>query len=678
MQQIITLTLYALTIIIPLVFTPSTSELFEFPKFLILIAGTLIITATWIYHFYTTRNFKIKIDPIGYAVLTYLLTQTIATIFSIHPYTSFWGYYGRFHGGLLTTICYTILYFAATNWLDTKSTLKIINISIKTSIFVALLAILEHYNYSLSCIVINQYTGTLFTSAEAFTNACWSAATNPTNRSFSLLGQPNWLAAYLIPHIFLALYTYSLKNSKKIPLSAILTFLVLVAALLFTRSRSGFLAFILAYVTYFLLKIRTYKFKKIKSTLITYSLLTVITVLAFGSPYTNPLTHYFQKSTPITAPVSQGTVLENGGTESGDIRKIVWSGALTSILQHPIVGSGPETFAYTYYLVRPSAHNLTSEWDFLYNKAHNEYLNTAAGAGILGLLAYLYLHYAIFAESLKTITKSKKINQEEDEQLRQFYPVLGATIVAFTVTSFFGFSVIPVYFTLVLFAALASTLTHTISKSESKNLYYLYFILPLLLIYPFRIFLSDSTYALGKKNLDANQVAAAIPLLQKAISYRPGLDLFHASLAEAYALSDQKDQALNEAETNRKLNRVHLNFYRSRAKTYLTLAAKEPAYYTQAAQEIEMARALAPTDPKLTYNLGLIYTRTNQLALAEKELRETIVLKPNYAEPYYALTLLYEQTKKTNVIPELLTQAKTNLATYSAQLKEKIDKYTIK
>ena len=34
-------------------------------------------------------------------------------------------------------------------------------------------------------------------------------------------------------------------------------------------------------------------------------------------------------------------------------------------------------------------HNLTSEWDFLYNKAHNEYLNYLATTGLFGLGSYL-------------------------------------------------------------------------------------------------------------------------------------------------------------------------------------------------------------------------------------------------------------------------------------------------
>ena len=72
-------------------------------------------------------------------------------------------------------------------------------------------------------------------------------------------------------------------------------------------------------------------------------------------------------------------------TDSAEIRRIVWSGAIEIARNYPLFGTGPETFAYAYYKYRPAEHNLTSEWDFLYNRAHNEFLNVAATSGFLGL-----------------------------------------------------------------------------------------------------------------------------------------------------------------------------------------------------------------------------------------------------------------------------------------------------
>ena len=75
-----------------------------------------------------------------------------------------------------------------------------------------------------------------------------------------------------------------------------------------------------------------------------------------------------QQLTTTVAPV-----LESGGTESGVIRKFVWLGAIEVFKHYPILGTGPETFAFSFPMYKPVGHNLTSEWDFIYNKAHNEF-----------------------------------------------------------------------------------------------------------------------------------------------------------------------------------------------------------------------------------------------------------------------------------------------------------------
>ena len=646
MKSIIVSTLYLLAVFIPLTFTTINSELFEFPKFILLLSGTLVITVAWLIHYYQTKRLALSypLSPLSYSVLAVLATQALATLFSLHPYTSFWGYYSRFHGGLLTTICYTIIHFAMTNWMDNKSVHKLIKISVFTSFIISLYAIAERLGIDKNF---------------------WIQ--DVQNRVFSTLGQPNWLAAYLLPNLFLVLYLSSTKKLSLLHSSSI--YLVLLVALIFTKSRSGFLAFGLSSLAYWLLLARQFSFLKIKQSLILTASITLLTSLILGTPYTPTLSTLLSpRPTPTPSPIATGTALEVGGTESGDIRKIVWQGALTLIKQSPILGSGPETFAYTYYNVRPLAHNQTSEWDFLYNKAHNEYLNMASGAGLVGLFAYLYFHYAVFAKSLVIIPKSKKVATEQDDHLRNLYPVLGGAIVAFFVTNFFGFSVIPVYLMMIMLASMPTALQNESPNSLFPNSY---FLIPIILavIYPMRLFLADLYYTRGKAQ-------NSIPLLERALAIRPGLDLFHAQLAEVYASAGQTANAISQAQLSKTLNPYHLNYYKSRAKTYLTLAVQDPAHYQAAAEELEQARLLAPTDPKLAYNLGLIYTRLNNADKAIAQLQDSISLKPDYPEPYYALTLLYEQTKQTGKVPDLLSSAKTNLATYSSQLKEKIEKYT--
>lgn len=655
MQNVVQTILYLCVIFIPLTFTTINSELFEFPKFILLLSATLCTLTAWIIDSWVNKKTflpkEIIKKPISLAMILFLATQLIATIFSINPYTSFWGYYSRFHQGFLTTLCYTILYFSAIIYLDKKSILKLIKVSVGTSFAISLYAIAQRLGIDKSL---------------------WIQ--DVVNRPFSTLGQPNWLSAYLLPNLFLTLYLTTTLSKKHSTLHNLL-FATILAAILLTKSRSGFLALLASLVVYFTLVSRTLNKKQFVLPLLSRTfVLTFLVAIIIGTPYTPKILDLLRsRSTEISSTQSTGTQLENGGTESGDIRRIVWSGALKLIQKHPLIGTGPETFAYTYYWERPVAHNNTSEWDYLYNKAHNEYLNIAATTGLLGLFAYLYFHYAVFSTSLITISKSKKINQEDDDNLRKLYPVLGAAITSFTVTNFFGFSVIPVYLLMILIAALPTQLnTQPNNPVIPKNLSLLIFV-PLL--YPIHLFLTDVSYAKGKAYLDANQPGAALPLLQKAANSRTGLDLYHSALGETYAQLGQADQAIKEAELTKRLNPYHLNFHKSRAKIYLTLSGDNPKYYELAASELEDAAKLAPTDPKLSYNLGLIYTRLGKNTEAVRQFKQSIALKPNYENPYYALTLLYEQTDQKKLIPELLLSATANLSTYSGALNDKVEIY---
>src|SRR5207237_1009309 len=136
---------------------------------------------------------------------------------------------------------------------------------------------------------------------------------------------------------------------------------------------------------------------------------------------------------------TSGTVLESGGTESGNIRRVVWKGAIDAWLSSPILGTGVETFAFAYYKHRPAAHNMTSEWDYLYNKAHNEYINYLATTGIFGLGTYLaFIGYFIIL-SLKEFLSPKEQTTPNNLLLSVG---LFSGFITILIANFFGFSVV--------------------------------------------------------------------------------------------------------------------------------------------------------------------------------------------------------------------------------------------
>jgi O-antigen ligase len=384
----------------PLIIWPQTSEVFEFNKIVFVYTMTVIISASWIVRCIIEKKIILRRTILDYPLLAFLGINLLSTLFSIDPRTSWLGYYSRFNGGMLSLISYALLYWAYVSNMNYKSTVKVIFFALLSAALVSVYGVLEHFGID---------------------KDIW--VQDVQNRVFSTLGQPNWLAAFL-----LALIPLTWTDTIKKPYSYLLSALFFIT-LLFTKSRSGLLGFGVASIIFWGLTFIKDRKKYLKD-LIVYNSIFLILFLVVGNPFgqTN-----IQTKQDLNSPA-----LETGGTESGTIRKIVWKGAVDIWAHYPILGSGPETFGYAYYNYRPVEHNLVSEWDFIYNKAHNEYLNILANTGTLGIISYLVLIFY----SLRIFVGQKRFD-------------LLAGYTGLLVSNFFGFSVVPTQLILFLFPAVA-------------------------------------------------------------------------------------------------------------------------------------------------------------------------------------------------------------------------------
>jgi Flp pilus assembly protein TadD len=178
---------------------------------------------------------------------------------------------------------------------------------------------------------------------------------------------------------------------------------------------------------------------------------------------------------------------------------------------------------------------------------------------------------------------------------------------------------------------------------------------------------SDYLFNLGRNQVKAGQLQAGYQNLDKAVILSPREPVFRNDLAEAGAqlavayanqtdpqvasaaakMSRQfTDTAIKQADEVIKQNQVSLNFWRSRIKIFLLLATIDENYYPGALDAFDRAISLSPTDPKLYYNLGLVYNQLGQTGLAEQMLKQAVDLKPNYEAARQNLGSLYEQTKR--------------------------------
>jgi len=628
-----------LVFFVPIILLPFTSELFEFNKIILVYILTILIVGSWAAKTILQRKFIFRRTILDIPLLFFLFSQIVSTIASFDGRTSLLGYYSRFNGGLSSSLCYGLLYWAWVSNINTKKTIKALRFLLASAGLVSLYGILEHFGID---------------------KDIW--VQDVAARVFSTLGQPNWLAAWLVVLIpstwALALKAKNIK-AKKFWLWNGASFIFFLT-ILFTKSRSGLLGLVVAGVVFWGL---TYSKKRLKPFLALASVI-ILTALSVGTPWSPSLIKVISRQAIPQYSLTGGTALEGGGTESGTIRQIVWKGALNVWRHYPVIGTGVETFAYSFYNYRPIEHNLVSEWDFLYNKAHNEYLNIMANTGTLGIAAYL----AVVFSSILLMLRSKS-------ELNVAFLAGYASLLA---TNFFGFSVVPTSLLFFLFPAFAVSLAgrqiatgaepKKLDKKQKVLIALLLLIAAWLLVAVGRYWYADTLFAKGKALNDSGRFVEARDKLVRAVTLSRRESIYwdetsQASSGIALALWEAKeegkaqefaDTAIKESAAATALSPKNVNLLRNRASMFIKLAAIDKTYLTRAIETVMEAIVLAPTDAKLYYNLGLTYLRQGEQDKSLETFERTIAMKPDYRDARLAYALiLVDMGQRQRAIEEL-------------------------
>ncbi|MFZ3069479.1 MAG: O-antigen ligase family protein [Microgenomates group bacterium] len=615
---------YTLFFITPLLLWPQTSEVFEFNKMLFVYLLTILIGSAWAIKSFLNKKFEIVRTPLDISLLLFLASQIISTIMSINPHTSLWGYYSRFHGGLMSTVSYIALYYALVTHFrgETKAIKNLLTAILSSAAIISLYAVLEHFGIDKNIWV-----------------------QDVQNRVFSTLGQPNWLSAFLVALLPLSLFqtVNSEKNNHRF-LYACLSLLYLFA-IYFTKSQSGIAATAVVLVLFFIIA----AIQKKKSLLLLIFIPLVALVLVFKGNTVRQTFSSLNKINPFYSDTITIITEENktriGGSDSMAIRRVVWEGALKLGLKYPLFGTGVETFGYSYYWVRPAAHNLTSESDFLYNKAHNEYLNFLATTGFVGLFTYLFLIGSILYLFL---------NKKTEHNDLRFPLLLG--IVSIMITNYIGFSVVNVALFFFLYPAIYISLTNKgtfLSRKLNLDSTIGILLISIITIWAIlglsRAWRADIAYNKGKGNLDE---------AQKAVKLNPQEPIYYAQLGNLNSLvvtqlivpqiaqlpstasAEIKNQAnsvlqkyVDEAIVNinkaQSLNPFNLNILKTKAKTELALATTNPKYLQDALNTLLRIVELSPSESNNYLNIGILYQSLDKPDLAKIAFEKALELNPN-------------------------------------------------
>lgn len=657
---------YLLFFLTPLILTPFNYELFEYNKMMLTYALTVVVVGSWIIKMIVKKKLILSRTPLDIFLLLFLLSQIVSTIFSIDPHVSIWGYYSRFNGGLLSTVSYLLLYYAFVSNFPKKKLLRLLTVTLASGFLVSVYGILEKAGID---------------------KDLW--VQDVQNRVFSTMGQPNWLASYLAVLVPISLAVSLSKIKNRNLLSSILYLLpsIFYLTLLFTKSRSGFLGIWIANIAFWELLLWKIRKNILKPFLILNSVFLILTFI-FGAPFAQldrfTLPQLVRQEASQTQPSppapTTGSIIDTGITESARIREIVWKGAIDTFKNYPLFGSGVETFAFAYYLFRPVEHNTTSEWDFLYNKAHNEYLNYAATTGILGVGSYLLIILGFvwwsIRNSIKYQVSSIKYDKEKSSKYlmpNSYYLIAGllSAWLSILVTNFFGFSVVVVQLFFFLIPAILFVLykevqvKHKSVKFSQPSLSLLsalliLFVLSLILYFLSfisRLWYADFLFARGYNFKQRESFEKSYQTILEAIEINKNEPLYYDELAipasylsvvahekKLSTLSAKlQSQAIAASDMALIISPNNVNFFKTRTRMFFILSQIDEKFLEESKNALENAKLLSPTDPKIRYNLGVIYLSLEENDRAIREFEKATELKPDYSDAYIAKGTYFAQ-----------------------------------
>lgn len=400
-----------LIFVLPFVFSRTTNELYEFPKITVFYIVCTIVAALFLSDLILRTR---KTGSVPSAIVLFLVTAFISTLLSSHIYTSVFGYFSRFADSFIFYMALGVFYYIAVNVFSAKDIKTLFKVAQVGSVFLFMFALGQYF--------------------EPF-NLLWGGQLQ--DRVFSTLGQPNWYAQYVLILLGISLYEFLFRNGKIYFAFYVVQFF----SLWLTFSMSGLagllVLFLFCFLRLFFIKERSGIISRFVAVVSVATIIPVLFPGMFKERLNDVLIDAGKVVSRYTVVMAHTGEQTNLVSDPGYIRSGLWKGTLDMIVSEPkvfLLGTGPETFPYYFQKFRPASLNYSSEWNYVFNKPHNYYLETWAEQGLIGVLSYLYLLFFLFNRA--------------DERYK-------GGILAFVVTNMFGWPTVAssVLFWLMLVSA---------------------------------------------------------------------------------------------------------------------------------------------------------------------------------------------------------------------------------
>jgi O-antigen ligase/polysaccharide polymerase Wzy-like membrane protein len=398
----------------PLYFNIYSFRVFEPDKAALLRSIALLVAAAWLIEWLCVARRglgdpkqmlqAVRRYPLAAPVLMIVLTEALATMFSVVPHVSLLGSYVRLQG-TLTTLAYLVLFAAATAHIRRPDQMKRMLSAVALSSFpIALYAVVQYLGLD------PLIPWDLDVSARP-----------PAN-----LGNPVFLGGYLAMSmlVVLGLVTARLRQLFEehtggivrigIALAYGVVFALDLVAIVLTQSRGPLLALYIGLVCYTCLVTTVPSAKRLAIAALLLLIVVVPGVLGLIAVRAGT-----RERAPEQAAARWISALDTGNGSVG-VRVAIWKGVIDLMTTRaplelpdgrqdawhairPILGYGPESLAVTFRIAAQPDLARLEERPVYVDRAHNETLDTLATTGVLGVISQLWLFMAIVWRGLTTL-----------------------------------------------------------------------------------------------------------------------------------------------------------------------------------------------------------------------------------------------------------------------------------
>ena len=369
---------------------------------------------------------KIIRHPLVIAVTLFVIAFLLASLFGVDPAYSFWSNFERGEGGIQIVHLYIFFLLLAILFKDERDWNRVFAWALSGAFFMAV------YGFFASA-GVHGFIGAQFSEGVGY-------------RFQGSIGNPSYVAAYLIFSLFYILYLLRTKYYKKLKSAGAIFLLILAAFFLvvfyLAETRGAFMGLLIAGVAF--LSYRAVSYAPLRKW---FFIIAAVLIIVVGG-----LVYFKNTAVVKSLPGSRLFDISFSAT-TFQHRAIMWKTALDGFKERPVFGWGPENFIQVFDRHFNTAYyEPPGDFGAWFDRAHSIYFDYLVETGALGLLTYVGIFVVLYWQ----IFRMRISETQENAGIMKFRKAwLFALPLAYLVQGIVLFDVFPMYLNNFLFFAFA-------------------------------------------------------------------------------------------------------------------------------------------------------------------------------------------------------------------------------